>query len=94
MSRGRHRMGRRRRDLQRTIAAQLEEIAFLQKALARVSDDRDRLMRGEDGSGEETAHIPRPVLLDETTEIPVILPDGRTFTADVHPRRPSWARSD
>lgn len=104
MSRGRHRMGRRRRDLRQVIAAQLEEIAqqleeiaLLHSELSKISEERDRLLRNTPpGSEEETVHVPRPVLLDETTEIPVIRPDGRSLMATVSPRRsrPSWALAD
>lgn len=71
------------------------EVALLERHIGRISDERDRLRRRvPPGSEAVTAVLPRPALLDETTEIPVITPDGRALLTRVSPgrRRPSWAR--
>lgn len=92
-------MGRRRRDLLRTIAAQKDYIATCERAISDLCNDNDRLKIkcGEVDAPPLDDTVIMPVIVDlepPTHTIPIVLPDGTVLRTESGTRRPSWARED
>lgn len=95
MGQHRRRMGRRRRDLHRTIVEQQEYIALCERMLRHLSAENDQLLQGIWQTGSEAPTVHMPIVLEPPTHtIPIILPDGRVLRTEAGTKRPSWARKD